>query len=379
MPKKIELDAEQVAVVDGVRAVAVLVVIALHWKNVFLGSGGPLAALTTPGAGGVIIFFVVSGLCITLSKKAGESWRGFYLRRVFRLLPACWISLLLYLLVLKLGWDKTISGRDWLSSFLIIPNWLGQATVDGWERPAAELNPVLWSLQTEIELYLLFPLSLWLFHAFSKRAFLTITGAVTLIAWAAWLALRESFTYFPPFPALCHWFVWNLGLYLCFDEVKNEHSKAKWLALGLGGLAMGALLILMRNGYRSNLFSGWYVFTGVGTFLFLRWALATKPAWLRHASMVFIGTRSYSLYLNHWPAAILAALIFNSKPVAALAAVVLMMLVTELMYRWIEIPFIGIGKRVVKALETGKAKLAAAAVTAEVAIPASPEVAAPKA
>src|SRR5271156_5619421 len=118
MQKKIQLNREQVEVVDGVRAVAFLAVMAQHWKNVFIGSGGPLATLTTPGAGGVIIFFVVSGLCITLSKKPLESWWSFYLRRVFRLLPACSFSLAVYLVVLKFGWDKTVPTRGMLSSFL---------------------------------------------------------------------------------------------------------------------------------------------------------------------------------------------------------------------------------------------------------------------
>lgn len=344
MLEKIALSREQTEVVDGIRALAVLAVVALHWKNILLGAGGAIAAFTTPGVGGVIVFFTVSGLCITLSKKPAESWGSFYLRRLFRILPACWLMLGGYLVVLKLGWNRAISLQDALTSFSVTPNWFGAANVSGWSGPAAELNPVLWSLQTEIELYLLFPLSLLLFRALSRRQFLFVTFAVTMAAWIGWLLSQSSFTYFPPFPSLCHWWIWNLGLYLCFLPPEERHAGTKTLMLALLGLGIGAGLLLMRNGWRSNAFSFWYFFTGIGSFFFVKWALTTQPQWLRHPVMVFFGKRSYSIYLLHWPVAIVGTLLFGSMALAAGFALATLIVISEISYRFIELPFIRLGK-----------------------------------
>jgi peptidoglycan/LPS O-acetylase OafA/YrhL len=351
MQERIKLTPAQMGVVDGVRALAVLAVVALHWKNVLAGPGGIVALVTTPGAGGVIIFFVVSGLCITLSKKPEESWWNFYLRRLFRIVPACWGMLGGYLAVLYWGWGKTITLPEAFTSFALLPNWFGSATVADWPKPAAELNPVLWSLQTELELYALFPLTLLLFRRIGPGAFLVTTFAVTVGAWALWLWTRTDFSYFPPLPSICHWAIWGLGLYLCSVPPRGRPAGRGTLALALAALGLGAALLLLRNGHRANVFSFWYFLTGLGTFWFLRWALAAQPQWLRHRWLVEVGKRSYSYYLWHWPVAIVATLFIEPRIEAGLLALVALLVIAEISYRLIELPFIRLGKSVANLLD----------------------------
>jgi peptidoglycan/LPS O-acetylase OafA/YrhL len=224
-----------------------------------------------------------------------------------------------------------------------VPNWFGSATVVGWKGSPSELNPVLWSLQTEIELYILFPLSLVLFRLLPKRTYLVLMFTITLASWLGWLMLRQRFNYFPPLPSLCHWYIWNLGLYLCFTGVEKT-SKTSSLALGLFGFASGAVLVLIRNKYHSNILSFWYFFTGVGAYYFLEWALVAVPKWLRHPVMGVIGKRSYSYYLNHWPVGIIGSLLFSSKLAAAAFILVVLAGLGEISYRFIELPFIRFGK-----------------------------------
>ena len=68
--------------------------------------------------------------------------------------------------------------------------------------------------------------------------------------------------------------------------------------------------------------------------------------------MVFVGKRSYSLYLNHWPAAILGTLIFGARSAAIIFTVVLLLVVTEASYRLVELPFIRLGKSLAAAMDS---------------------------
>jgi peptidoglycan/LPS O-acetylase OafA/YrhL len=127
---------------DGLRALAVLAVLAFH-MNVL--SGGYL---------GVDLFFVLSGFLITglllaESDRTGSvRLRGFYIRRAFRLMPAVWLMTAVSLGgVLLLGWNAGATRRSFLESAaatLLFANDYLQA-----RQPAAGWFGHTWSLSLE--------------------------------------------------------------------------------------------------------------------------------------------------------------------------------------------------------------------------------------
>jgi len=146
---------------DAVRGIAVLAVMFYHCGIFFNG----YTPLVIGGFLGVDIFFVLSGFLITSvlirekSRNGGISLRNFYLRRIYRLVPAYW--LFLFILVL-LGWvllpdaqvTELYSGNKFLYAVTYLTNW-----VSAYGAAGGNLNHT-WSLSIEEQFYLFWPVAL---------------------------------------------------------------------------------------------------------------------------------------------------------------------------------------------------------------------------
>jgi len=295
--------------IDGLRAVAILSVLAFHaWPSA-----------VRSGFVGVDIFFVISGYLIT-GIIAGNldsgsfSIRGFYSRRIRRIFPALILvltaTLLLGALVLfpgeygQLGWHTIMAGL--FSSNLQL--W----SETGYFDPAAEVKPLLhlWSLGIEEQFYLFWPLLLLAVTRWkSSRAWLVV--ALALASFAFYMGIyptHGSAAFYLPFTRF-----WELliGAFLALApsrlvEIRPlagliaSFSHLARLLPELAG-AVGALLI------------------GLSLFHFIQGARLLAPtlgaalliaagpkAWInRHVLAnrvaVYIGLISYPLYLWHWP------------------------------------------------------------------------------
>lgn len=151
---------------DGVRGIAVLAVMALHF-TMYGGLTGANSAdalfRNIAGAGwvGVDLFFVLSGFLITgilLDTKGDDGYFStFYMRRTLRIFPLYFAFLVVVLLVMKPIWGHTVlfddfDGGPWYWTYLT--NWW--ISFEGWPR-----NPALghlWSLAVEEQFYLIWPL-----------------------------------------------------------------------------------------------------------------------------------------------------------------------------------------------------------------------------
>jgi len=157
--------------IDGLRAIAVLSVMFFHLEERALPGGFV----------GVDIFFVISGYLITkliyseLQASGSFSFRNFYLRRLRRLFPALFATLLLSLLLasrLLAPADLVEFAQSLVTSILSISN-LFFWSVAGYFDSDSSLKPLLhtWSLSIEEQFYFLWPaLLVFLFHR--KRALL---------------------------------------------------------------------------------------------------------------------------------------------------------------------------------------------------------------
>ena len=169
--------------IDGLRAIAVMLVIVFH------------AGLSVFPAGfiGVDVFFVISGFLIANIIKNGIeqkafSFTQFYLRRVWRLLPAM-VTMILFAFVLASIFYLPADYAPFLKSvkqtFLIVSNrYFGKET-SAYAAPDADSMLLLhtWSLSVEWQWYLIFPLAYYLLQKkVSNRSIMLCAPVLTLIA-----------------------------------------------------------------------------------------------------------------------------------------------------------------------------------------------------
>jgi peptidoglycan/LPS O-acetylase OafA/YrhL len=318
--------------VDGLRAIAVLAVLAFH--------AFPQSA--PGGFAGVDVFFVISGFLITGIlldglKDGSFSFAGFYWRRVRRIFPAL---ILVLAASLALGWllllpdefmqlGKHVAGGAGFVANLVF--WREAGYFD----TAAELKPLLhlWSLGVEEQYYLVWPLLLFLFRK-EPRRMLAMMALLAVLSFGAnlWLtAWRPSAAFY--LPVTRFWELLAGGLLACFAARRLPYAN---LQAGLGALLLAAGLFLL-SAERS--FPGWWALLPVaGTALLVS---AGPAAWinrrlLANRAAVYLGLISYPLYLWHWPLLSYARIVQGGEPPAShrawllAASVVLSVLTYEL-------------------------------------------------
>lgn len=197
-----------IAVLDGVRALAFLIVLVLHMSNMTSTlrlwderQWPLLSAIVNAGFSGVTLFFVLSGFLLFLPyaqsllfQKAWPSAKIFYIRRIFRIFPLYYLSLIVILL---LGHREYFTPNMWgtLGHFLTF-------TMGFWE--AQPVDGPYWTLAVEFQYYVLLPLfALLIAWATSwvpaKRRFWWVVGCLVLLI-AYGVATRYSSFYYSTYP-----------------------------------------------------------------------------------------------------------------------------------------------------------------------------------
>ncbi|HET9918626.1 MAG TPA: acyltransferase, partial [Ktedonobacteraceae bacterium] len=152
-----------IAVLDGVRAFAIIFVIVYH-VNRMTGdqlwdkTAFPLASsLSTAGSSGVLLFFVLSGFLLfmpfakaLLFDSDWPSARVFYLRRVLRIIPGYYLSLFLIMLLFQPQYLQP----DHTNQFLLFVTFF----MDSSRLTFRQLNGPYWTLGIEWWFYMLLPL-----------------------------------------------------------------------------------------------------------------------------------------------------------------------------------------------------------------------------
>jgi peptidoglycan/LPS O-acetylase OafA/YrhL len=325
--------------IDGLRAIAVMAVVAFHADLGFTG-----------GFVGVDVFFVISGFLIT-SLVWAELERGeftilrFWDRRIRRIWPAA-IGMTLCTLaaatLVMLPSDYYNTAGDAVSHVVMLAN------VRFWRRldyfSDAELAPLLhlWSLAVEEQFYLILPLLLLILFPIGKTAAVLTLLSITLCsyAWAshACTSTPSAAFFLLPFRA------WELltGSLLALYPL---HIRSARLAALLGWAGM-ALIVGSCLAYdRHTSFPG---FAATVPCLGTAAVIAAGAAWktslqaiLASRPLQLIGLTSYSLYLWHWPILAFARYVFGYSLSAQVLTLALLTTVVAaaLSYRLIETPF----------------------------------------
>ncbi len=342
---------------DGVRAVAVTLVILFHLTP----------GTTVGGYLGIDIFFVVSGYLITslLLREREDSGRVrlrvFWTRRARRLLPALGILVLVCCgAAAVIGGDVLVGlGLQVLGAATFSSNWLLLATGSSYFGDSLpELFRNLWSLAVEEQFDLVWPLLLVL-ALFRMPRPLRIAG-VTLLAVASALAMAALWTSTDAtrvyYGTDTHSFGLAIGAVLAlladtWPRHALEWPRAARTALGLAGpLALLALLgmAVTMPGDAAVVFRGGLVVVAVLTAIViaaLRVPGTPLAALLELGAFRWIGRRSYGLYLWHWPVFVLVVSVLPSWPRDGVAgwalggiALVITVAISALSYRLVEQP-----------------------------------------
>jgi peptidoglycan/LPS O-acetylase OafA/YrhL len=336
--------------IEGMRAIAVGLVILFHAYRV------PF----TGGFVGVDVFFVISGFLITslLLKERDRTGRisilGFYARRVRRILPASALVVLVTVFA-TYAWLGFIAGNntaldaEWTAIFAAnIHFGLVQTDYFGALLPPSPLQH-MWSLGVEEQFYLIWPgvfLVLVLLTRMHHRK--ALCGGLSLIVGASLIwsvkqtAVNQTWAYFSPLTR-----AWELGLGALVAVLATLIAgiRQAWVPQvlafgGLIGIALAAVLFTSDTRYPGSAAAlpvvGSAVLIAAGCAnqrSIVGRALSTRP-------MQWVGARSYSMYLWHWPLLVIPAQ-YATKELSALqntGLVLLTVLASALTYRLVENP-----------------------------------------
>jgi peptidoglycan/LPS O-acetylase OafA/YrhL len=305
--------------IEGLRALAVLLVVAFHAGVPFLEGGFV----------GVDVFFVLSGFLITgllvdeLAATGRISLNHFYARRVRRLLPVSTLVLAAtaaatYALIPPI--DRAGVGGDTVAAALWVANWRFAVESTQYMADSAQ-SPLLhyWSLSVEEQFYLIWPVLLILIvgrTGLPRRAWSVAVRRIALVlSVLAALSLAVSWASTDAGPMAyfgLHTRAWELAvgglLALARPSLRLLTGRAARAAACTGvALVLGSVLVIDE----ATPFPGLAALGPVvGTVMLVaagaRLPGEGVPALLAHPALRYVGRVSYAWYLWHWPCLVLA-------------------------------------------------------------------------
>jgi peptidoglycan/LPS O-acetylase OafA/YrhL len=329
--------------IDGLRAIAVLSVLAYHYGLTLPGW------LQIPGGfTGVDVFFVISGFLITSILQseiaAGQfSVLGFYTRRIRRIVPALLVMLGAVLLAGKFllmpgDYSALAGSADYATFGLSNFFFLGHT---GYFDQSAGLLPLLhtWSLAVEEQFYVVWPIALFaLLRGRSRNELAVIVGFIVVVAGG----FIESLIWFDQDPKAAFFLAtpraWELalGAALVFlqplSRVRGEVATV--FGLTLIGAGFWTTTAASFPGFKAL-----YPCVGAALIIWPRRAATMSGKWLSYLSP--IGLISYSLYLWHWPVWVLFRVYINGgmpRIRETLALALLSLAIATLSYFFVERP-----------------------------------------
>ena len=302
--------------IEGLRAIAVIAVLLFH------GDLGPFSG----GYVGVDVFFVVSGFLIThllvrdLTADGVRALPTFWARRVRRLLPASCLVIVATLLVARSLFDpvvlRSLAG-DATAAGLFVVNFVFAGREGDYFAAELAPSPLLhfWSLAVEEQFYVIWPIVLLTVVRVGRRR----TPALLALIGGLWVASFLASVIISPTNGSWAFYLlptraWELltgaalaiaGPPMADRLLPHVRSAIGWL--GVGGV-MSAFLFL---GTRTD-FPGWIALWPVAATAAIVFAGIDSVAHgperlLSWPPLVWIGRRSYGIYLWHWPTLVLAA------------------------------------------------------------------------
>lgn len=347
---------------QGLRGLAIALVCLAHAEIPYF-SGGYI---------GVDVFFVLSGYLITgillkeLQQDNQVNFAAFYARRLKRLLPAL-IVMLVVIFVISILLLSGVEARAQNASSVFAATWTSNLfftflEIDYFdELSGRDLFLHTWSLGVEEQFYLIWPIVLLFFFSLHRAINkLSVSHEKILLlcfTLAIILSLALSIYWMSVFPQGAFYLmpsrIWQFaigGLVFILTAEKEETSVNRisigstWLTksslfLGLAMVSGSALLLDKQQAYPGF----WAIIPSLGTALIIAAGSinatpSTSP--LTQYPLVWLGDRSYSLYLWHWPIFTMGnSLTMPDTPLTIAGMFFTAFLIAALSYRFVERPF----------------------------------------
>ena len=342
---------------DGIRAIAVIMVLAYHLK----------LALFKSGFLGVTVFFVLSGYLITgiliseVEEEGTIDLKNFWLRRIRRLVPAV-MSMAVVIIFVSTVVNRVIftkGCKDFLASVLGFNNWWQIFNKVSYFEAAGVPSPFThcWSLAIETQFYLIYPLILLGIYKLAKsrgegraKRGLLFAGVTLLLALISVILMIVLFDpqqdasrvyYGTDTRAFSLLFGALLAILGDYRMVPRRLSASVNMVLGSVSFAVLLVMTIAINGSSNFWYRGGQFVGTILTVLVIYTVLGRKTwlsRFLSNPVLKWIGDRSYSIYLWHYPIILLISKGIKASWWITLIEIVLSVVLAELSYRFIETP-----------------------------------------
>lgn len=349
MEKKIQKKRKYIKEIDGLRALAVIMVLAYHLKIPFAKSG----------LLGVTVFFVISGYLITgilineIEESGGVDLKNFWLRRIRRLLPAV-LSMAVVMIFVSAVVNRVVFTKgcnDLLSAVFGYNNWWQIFRKVSYFENAGAPSPFThcWSLAIETQFYLIYPILLILLSKARNRGkvFAAVTAVLAMIS-----VVLMGVLYSPDGdPSRVYYgtdtraFSLLIGALAAIQKeyhiIKVKLRGKLWAVIGSISILILIGMMMLISSYSSFLYYGGQAIVSVLA-AFVVYAVTVSRSLLNiilgSSILKWIGDRSYSIYLWHYPIIVLMSGGKRATWWIVILEVVLSVGFAELSYRFIETP-----------------------------------------
>lgn len=342
---------------DGIRAIAVIMVLAYHLK----------LALFKSGFLGVTVFFVLSGYLITgiliseVEEEGTIDLKNFWLRRIRRLVPAV-MSMAVVIIFVSAVVNRIIftkGCKDFLASVLGFNNWWQIFNKVSYFEAAGVPSPFThcWSLAIETQFYLIYPLILLGIYKLVKsreegraKRGLLFAGVTLMLALISVILMIVLFDpqqdasrvyYGTDTRAFSLLFGALLAILWEYRMVPRRLSASVNMVLGSVSFVVLLVMTIAING-SSNFWYRGGQFVGTILTVLVIYTVSGRKTWLSrflsNPVLKWIGDRSYSIYLWHYPIILLISKGIKASWWITLIEIVLSVVLAELSYRFIETP-----------------------------------------
>ncbi|MGG7141990.1 acyltransferase family protein [Clostridium nigeriense] len=346
---------------DGLRAFAVLIVIAYHFS--FSWAGG--------GFLGVDIFFVISGYLITSKvlsiqeNKQSFKFKEFWSSRIRRLFPAAFVMIITTFILVILFKPNLIINilGDGVSSIFYVSNWWfifhKLSYFDSFGSPSPFKN--LWSLSIEVQFYIVWPIILIIGYKILKKRdklakmiFLLALLSAMLMGILYKPGIDPSRIYYGTDTRAFELLIGSWLAIICPMKTfidrrsfsrKNSNKQKKMLNItGRVSLTIFILCVVFVNEYNTFLYRGGLFLISLNAAILIA-CVCNPDSYLRHIfswkPLTWIGKRSYGIYLWHYPIIVLSTPIYeigNPSYLRVGLQLIIIFIVANLSYNYIEIP-----------------------------------------
>lgn len=374
MTQQLRSDLSYIPALDGLRALAVMLVVLRHSVHMFPGAGAQLALFENPlgnfflnGWVGVDLFFLLSGYLISRRFFSGQpfGWRSYLAHRGLRILPAYLVMLGLLVLGAFPFYTISTGSMPWRIFYhlLFLQDYL-----------PSNILVVLWSLGVEEKFYLLCPLLLPAIVGLKlvRHQYLALGAVVLLgplaraITWWSVGQVADYASFFVHYRSPFHACVDGLFIGVLIARYHTDRTAHRLGEAAAGRLFRVGLFVLFALMLSRQLLEGTYTFalavwhpvliSLIMGMLLLGAVMGGAPAMFSGKPMRYIGRISYSVYLLHVPLIPLCYMIVLALAGGAggsvpflpycLLLVIVTLLAASLMYHYVERPFLKLKKRI---------------------------------